>query len=724
MINIASLGYEIDSSQARTAARDLDRMAASADKVERGYKSLKAASANLLRDEKGRFISAADSAAKYGAEIDALRTKYNPLYAASKQFEASQNEIKRALELGAISVGQAEAALERLNAQMVVGATTNARFGKSMESSAAHTTNLLFQFQDIGMMLAAGQNPLMLAMQQGTQVAGIFHQMGQSGQSAFSAIRGALLGMVSPMSLLTIGVIAGGAALFQWGMSALGASEDVKTFDEVLDDVANGVSTLNQIARDYSADGIQSLISQYGLLNQELLIHLERVRLVRTEQELAKNAALASTLQDSMTGGWITSDIDDIRNLFDTTNDSARRLLFLLEQIKNAKTFEEQEAALRNARDYVDDLVAGMDSTSAEAKKVQGELVLAEDAARKLAEANRKAEEAAKNIANVDMVTGISAAADQAARLARNLGISIDLANSIVAGGDDRREAILEHRAGVQDARAVRLEETQSKWMDTYGKKPKKGEGGGGAAAENAFEQLKISLEKESKFQIEKYEKDQAVLQEALKKKLTTQQEYEELTALLKTEYWGSEYEKEVARREIEQAALDEALEKKYLSQEQYNQRVAELQSQEMAMTLGHYNTLFGNMASIAQAGGDKASGVVKAFSVAQGLINSYLAYTQVLADPSLVGRPFLRTALAASTLAAGLAQVANMKSGGGGSSSSATSSATSAAASTPTRTTVIELTGGDEYMNNYIRDKLGPALYDFTKDGGVIQFA
>ena len=47
--DIARLGYEIDSSQARTAASDLDKLAAASEKAARGHKSLDAASRNLLR---------------------------------------------------------------------------------------------------------------------------------------------------------------------------------------------------------------------------------------------------------------------------------------------------------------------------------------------------------------------------------------------------------------------------------------------------------------------------------------------------------------------------------------------------------------------------------------------------------------------------------------------------------------------------------------------------
>lgn len=97
--------------------------------------------------------------------------------------------------------------------------------------------------------------------------------------------------------------------------------------------------------------------------------------------------------------------------------------------------------------------------------------------------------------------------------------------------------------------------------------------------------------------------------------------------------------------------------------QQEYMNRLRALQQREQSQTLGSYGTLFGNLSNVFEQGSGNILKVSKAFSIAQGLINSYRAYTEVLADPSLIGRPFLRTALAASTLASGLAQVASIRS-------------------------------------------------------------
>ena len=67
---------------------------------------------------------------------------------------------------------------------------------------------------------------------------------------------------------------------------------------------------------------------------------------------------------------------------------------------------------------------------------------------------------------------------------------------------------------------------------------------------------------------------------------------------------------------------------------------------------------LFGDLAAITATGGKKIQGITKLFSISQALTNSYLAFTNALAN---IPAPFNIPA-AGAALAAGLAQVANIK--------------------------------------------------------------
>src|SRR5690606_39324423 len=102
---------------------------------------------------------------------------------------------------------------------------------KSMRGSF-HTTNLLYQMQDIGMMTGLGQNPLAIMLQQGPQITGISHQIG-NGRQTVQSLGAAFMGLINPVSLATLAVVGLGAAGVQALMSM--ASEwgtTKRTFEE------------------------------------------------------------------------------------------------------------------------------------------------------------------------------------------------------------------------------------------------------------------------------------------------------------------------------------------------------------------------------------------------------------------------------------------------------------------------------------------------------------
>lgn len=78
--------------------------------------------------------------------------------------------------------------------------------GKVVKTTEVQTGNLAAQFQDIGVQLAGGQSPFLIALQQGGQISQAFGSAGVRG--ALMGVGGALASLVSPMSLITIGLIA------------------------------------------------------------------------------------------------------------------------------------------------------------------------------------------------------------------------------------------------------------------------------------------------------------------------------------------------------------------------------------------------------------------------------------------------------------------------------------------------------------------------------------
>ncbi|MDQ1081450.1 phage tail length tape measure family protein [Pseudoroseomonas cervicalis] len=121
---------------------------------------------------------AADVAA-YGNELDRLRAKYNPLFAVSKQYEATLEEIAHAERVGAISTREAAAARERATASFAAATAPVQRQTQQAEATvrslrlqAHEATNLSYQIQDVFVQLAGGQNPFLIMAQQGPQATG------------------------------------------------------------------------------------------------------------------------------------------------------------------------------------------------------------------------------------------------------------------------------------------------------------------------------------------------------------------------------------------------------------------------------------------------------------------------------------------------------------------------------------------------------------------------
>lgn len=130
---------------------------------------------------------------------------------------------------------------------------TAASASRDLRSAAGANANLVSQFNDIGVMLAAGQNPLQLALQQGTQISQVLTQMG-GGVGALRALGSAFVGMLNPVSLATIGVIGFGAAAVQWLMPAQDEAKKTKDAFEALKDSMSTYNDALSVALLYTGE--------------------------------------------------------------------------------------------------------------------------------------------------------------------------------------------------------------------------------------------------------------------------------------------------------------------------------------------------------------------------------------------------------------------------------------------------------------------------------------
>lgn len=195
------------------------------------------------------------------------------LVAAANRSEAALNDLGNAAT--------------RSGGRITAAGTQAKAFGTQARMAGGHTANLAAQFNDIGLMLASGQSPLMLAMQQGTQVNQVLAQMGTSGVSRVQALKAAFLSVITPANLVTFGIIAGGAALIQWGIRALSAAGNTRSLEDALEDLEEITSDASHAAGILSKSA-DELTREYGeLADQVRALAIEELELARVRATLA-----------------------------------------------------------------------------------------------------------------------------------------------------------------------------------------------------------------------------------------------------------------------------------------------------------------------------------------------------------------------------------------------------------------------------------------------------
>lgn len=137
--------------------------------------------------------SAEDSAKAMEREMDALRMKFDPLFAKSKAYEAKLNDLTRAHKVGAIGAKQYQAALDALNDEFAqVGSMAGGAASGGMRSFGSAAQQIGYQVGDFAVQVGAGTSALQAFGQQAPQLLGAFGMWG--------AIAGAIVAIGAPLA--------------------------------------------------------------------------------------------------------------------------------------------------------------------------------------------------------------------------------------------------------------------------------------------------------------------------------------------------------------------------------------------------------------------------------------------------------------------------------------------------------------------------------------------
>ncbi len=155
--------------------------------------------------------------------------------------------------------GSAAAAASKKIHLMNVAANQNSAAGRG------NLANIAAQFQDIAVSAQMGMGPMQIALQQGTQLAAVLSTM----DNPVRGLGEAFLSVISPVSLVTIGLIALAAALLQFVDWAKLAQSVLIALADVLEPIAPfAVAAATGLALLYAPTIIGGIISLIALLGR------------------------------------------------------------------------------------------------------------------------------------------------------------------------------------------------------------------------------------------------------------------------------------------------------------------------------------------------------------------------------------------------------------------------------------------------------------------------
>lgn len=222
------------------------------------------------------------------AEIDTLRALPPGLNADLQKLTAELGQAQARI----VTLGAELAKLRALPPQVI---PDTERFGRAAGEASRQAGYMAAQWNDMVMMALAGQNPMQLAIQQGSQMTQAYGPGGAGG--ALKMVGAGFMSMLSPMNLVTYAAIAVGAALVQ---ALMEGGEQVKTLEDQITDLEGAVTTL----RDRSGVSLDDLKKKYGDVTPEVIRLREEMTNLAGVQALQSAVDTMKALKAETEGSW------------------------------------------------------------------------------------------------------------------------------------------------------------------------------------------------------------------------------------------------------------------------------------------------------------------------------------------------------------------------------------------------------------------------------------
>ncbi|MEH6391115.1 MAG: hypothetical protein V7763_05620 [Sulfitobacter sp.] len=418
----------------------------------------------LLELQQQEFEKKAKSAR---AAIDRLERKYTPLAAAEAKLEKQQLRFNAALEAGTIDAAQHAKGMDLVQREYEQTAERAKRLTAkvvAMNSSVAAQTGFMarnrhifqqggYQVGDFAVQVQGGTSALTAFTQQGSQLLGIFGPWG--------AVMGAVLAVGAPLAGVIWGMVGASdnatesAGKLTDKLKALRESiEAVRSADSLsgvnmakefgdmaaqaeaiyainrkiaqirasaaLDTAARGVASELGVAGvfGFTPDEVRELdqtiadiSSRMDTLNQPS--NMSDSQFAAANRELGELTSRLSDLQG------VRSNISDLGDALGLTAVEANEVVAQFAAIGQAKGPEQQAEAIATLANYINGATKNLEDATDEGKAFYDQLL--------------EATIQALSLAKIDIAANIASGADEAARLAENLGVSLETARLIAA---------------------------------------------------------------------------------------------------------------------------------------------------------------------------------------------------------------------------------------------------------------------------------------------------
>ncbi|TPW28612.1 phage tail tape measure protein [Martelella alba] len=376
--------------------------------------------------------SAEQAASAMAGEMDRLRAKYDPLFRASKQYEAELEDLNRALAVGAINQRSYGAALETLNGRYAIAGGAVRKMtaeAEALRQVSPRLTmgiqNTAYQIGDFAVQVAAGTAASRAMAMQLPQLLGGFGVLG--------AVLGAVAAIAVPLA----------SSFLDLGDSGEKVQKQISALQRAVDDYRSAVADASLPTKE--------LAEKYGTATEaarQFLEKLEEINKVRAQQQaddaFSGIADSFGKLEGHLGGigadgerimsynAGVFSAISRMSKQLDITVGQAEQLARAFDRMGEAKGPDEQVQAAQDLLKALEETLGPFDQMSAKGQDVYEAV-------------SKAAEQASELQGTVQLASvSISTAASEAGKLADEMGRAVENAAQLAAQGisDVRRAEI------------------------------------------------------------------------------------------------------------------------------------------------------------------------------------------------------------------------------------------------------------------------------------------